>query len=167
MVPLRSKLVVGIGNRYRKDDGVGLYVARLVREMAPDTVLTLEGITDPAVLLDRWDRSTESVLVDCMVSRYIAGRTARFDALQETIPAELFGNYSTHTMSIVKVIELATVLDRLPQRLIVYGIEGEDFSFGEGLSPAVLTAANAVAREIINDLCGHHEFDHGRMDPNA
>lgn len=48
-------------------------------------------------------------------------------------------------MGIPEAIELARVLDELPPRLIVYGIEGAEFEAGAGLSSAV---AAAVAEMI-------------------
>ena len=41
-----------------------------------------------------------------------------------------------------EAVELARELDRLPRRLVVYGIEGESFEAGEGLSPAVETTVD-------------------------
>jgi hydrogenase maturation protease len=102
-----------------------------------------------------------------MVSQTKAGRTVRFDALTEKIPVELFAGYSTHSINIVTAIQLATVLGRLPRRLLVYGIEGEDLSFGEGLSPAVQKAAVTVAQDIVVELCGHSAPDPGRRHTDA
>ena len=36
--------------------------------------------------------------------------------------------------------------------MIVYGIEGEEFAAGEGLSPAVATAAGLTAETMLDDL---------------
>ena len=44
---------------------------------------------------------------------------------------------------------LAQPLRRLPASLTVYGIEGESFGYGEGLSAPVQVAAAALARDII------------------
>ena len=41
---------------------------------------------------------------------------------------------STHLLGVAEAVELGRELDRLPQRLTVYGIEGERFDVGEGLS---------------------------------
>ena len=51
-------------------------------------------------------------------------------------------------------IELARELNRLPHRLAVYGIEGESFETGEGLSPAVEATVNALVAELHHELGG-------------
>jgi hypothetical protein len=43
---------------------------------------------------------------------------------------------------------MARILGRLPERIAVYGIEGCDFSYGEGLSAEVAAAADVVEAEI-------------------
>ena len=47
-----------------------------------------------------------------------------------------FGASSTHALGLADAVELARSLGRLPQRVVVYGIEGAAFEFGNGLSAA-------------------------------
>ena len=42
--------------------------------------------------------------------------------------------------------------DRLPARLAVYGIEGENFETGEGLTPAVEATVDALVGELCDEL---------------
>jgi hypothetical protein len=51
-----------------------------------------------------------------------------------------------------EAIELARALGQLPPRLIVYGVEGADFTAGEGLSLDVEKAAQAVVRLVLDDV---------------
>ena len=55
---------------------------------------------------------------------------------------------STHAVGLAEAIELARTLGRLPARLVVYGIEGERFEAGTGLTPAVSAALAAVAAAV-------------------
>ena len=59
-----------------------------------------------------------------------------FDAGNSPIPSDFF-NYSTHAFSVAEAVELARALNKLPTRLLIYGIEGVDFSAGIGLTEAV------------------------------
>lgn len=147
-----STVVVGIGNDYRGDDGVGLHVARLVGGMAREDLKVVEGIADGYSLLETWTESSSVFIIDCAVSGATPGRTYRFDALRETIPGDLFDGRSTHAISLVEAIGLARTLGRLPRRLVVFGIEGADFSSGLGLSPEVKRAARATADGIVDEL---------------
>ena len=145
-------VVVGIGNEFRKDDSVGLYVARLIREKASQKINIIEGIPDGYNLIEKWDNSSCVFVIDCTVSGAKPGTIYSFDALKEKIPDNLFNGYSTHSISVVEAIKLAKTLDRLPERLMVYGVEGKEFSPGIGLSPDVKLAAIELADKIIEEF---------------
>jgi hydrogenase maturation protease len=55
---------------------------------------------------------------------------------------------SSHHFGVADAIEPARSLDRLPQRLVVYAIEGEDFGAGRELSEPVARAVEAIAGEL-------------------
>ena len=146
-------LVVGIGNRYRRDDAAGLVTADRVREVAPTGVDVAELHGEPLSLLDRWEGIDRVIVVDAVVSGAEPGTIVRFDARAEPPPRPFRGR-GTHTFSLAEVIELAAALDRLPRELVAYGVEGSDFAAGTGLSPAVDAAAGEVALRILVDAEG-------------
>ena len=133
--------VIGLGNEWRGDDGVGLEVARRVRGRV------LEG--EPLALVDVVDGEDDVVLVDAVSSDAAPGTIFRFEAGDEPLPTPLFGASSTHALGLADAVELARSLGRLPQRVVVYGIEGESFAFGKGLSAAVAAAADRVTEEVL------------------
>jgi hydrogenase maturation protease len=147
----RSILVIGLGNAYRSDDGAGLAVARRLRATAPPgiDVEVLEG--EPLALLDMWEGAAEAYVVDAVVSDAESGTVHRFDAIAEPPPAA-FRNRGTHTFSVAEVVELARALGNLPGRLVVYGIEGEVFGAGTGLSEPVEAAVVVVEDRLRRDL---------------
>ena len=71
----------------------------------------------------------------------------------------------THAFGLAETIELARALDRLPARLLVYGIEGACFEAGDELSPPVRAAVDAV-REELRERLGNPAAD-GWQDPDA
>lgn len=145
-------VIIGIGNDYRRDDGVGLHVARLVRDLAPGELKVIEGIADGYALMESWSESSTVFVIDCSVSEAEPGSIYRFDALNEDIPVTLFSGFSTHSINLVRAIALARALERLPGSLTVVGIEGKDCSCGEGLSPEVKRAARLAAEYIAGKL---------------
>jgi hydrogenase maturation protease len=48
---------------------------------------------------------------------------------------------------------LARALGQLPQRLVVFGIEGKNFESGIGLSLEIETAVEEAARRVKAELC--------------
>jgi len=151
-----SIVVIGVGNEYRSDDGVGIVVARCLRERFLTKITVLEESGEGAALIDSWKGATWVLLVDAVRSGAPPGTIHRFDAHAAQIPAGFF-HYSTHAFSMAEAIELARSLDQLPPQLIVYGIEGENFAAGVGLSPAseqavgkVVERATTEVREALN-----------------
>lgn len=138
-------LVFGIGNRFRRDDGVG---PRVAERLAARGLSCLELSGEGAELMDAWQAAAHAVLVDAASSGVAPGTIHRFDALATTVPAGLF-HYSSHQFSVAEAIEMARVLKRLPPRMTVFGIEGRDFAYGEALSPEVAAAAEVVEAEIL------------------
>jgi hydrogenase maturation protease len=144
-------VLIGIGNEYRSDDGVGLAVIRALKaQELPDTLL-LECSGDGAELMEMWSTARKVILIDVVSSGTKAGTIYRFDALTQQIPAR-FSFQSTHVFGIAEAIQLARVLDQLPPSLIVYGIEGENFAAGVGLSSEVENAVQKVVEQVKREV---------------
>jgi hydrogenase maturation protease len=141
-------LVIGIGNSDRGDDAAGVMVARQVRAAASRRDVTVRQVVgDQLALLDTWTGARTVYVVDAVRSGMPAGTVHHFDGA-EPLDAP-FQSRGTHTLSLAEVIELARALDRLPDRLLGYGIEGAAFGLGDPVSPAVEAAIAEVADEIV------------------
>lgn len=145
-----SVLVVGIGNAYRSDDGAGLAVAEHVRAAA-DGVEVIACEQEPLRLLDAWGGADLALVVDAVSSGAEPGTVHRFDASTEALPVTVFRG-STHALGLGEAIELGRALGRLPGRVLVFGIEGERFSAGDRLSPAVAAAVERLASELAEEV---------------
>ena len=139
--------VIGVGNQWRRDDAAGLVVARLVRDRGDPGIGVVEHEGEATALLDAWEDAGDVVVVDAVHSGAPPGTVHRVDPLAEPVPPALF-RVSSHVLGVADAIELARAVDRLPARLTLYGIEGEDFSLGSGLAPEVERAARRVAARI-------------------
>ncbi len=144
-------LIIGIGNPYRGDDGVGIAVVRRLRARPPSGVTILEAGGEGAALLDAWTDATNVILVDAVHSGAPPGTIHRFDAAALEIPRRFF-HYSTHAFSVAEAVELARTLAQLPPCVIVYGIEGRNFAAGVGLSTEVEQAVTAVAVQVLEEM---------------
>lgn len=144
-------LVIGVGNPFRSDDRAGLEVAGRIKTLAKDRFDVLEFASNPMALLDAWKGYDEVLLVDAVSSNSKPGTFRIINAVQQKIPSGMF-NTSTHNMSVAEAIELARNLSRLPEKLLVYGIEGENFQFGETLSPYMNGVMEDVVHHILSRL---------------
>ena len=145
-------LVIGLGNDFRRDDGAGRVAARMIASAQADGVRVIEASGEGAALMDAWRDAESVVLIDAVHSGAAPGTIHRLDARAQPIPSNFF-HYSTHAFSVAEAVELARALDQLPPRLIVFVIEGKDFSSGEDLSPEVAAAVEEVARQVKGELC--------------
>ncbi len=144
--------VIGVGNDYRRDDGVGWAVIARLRErpLPPDAVLaTCDG--DPGRLIGLWEGARLAVVVDAAHAHPVTpGRVHRLTVDAGRLPAP--SATSSHGLGLGEAVELARVLGLLPDRLVVYAVEGADSDFGTGLSPAVAATVadlvEAVEKEI-------------------
>jgi hydrogenase maturation protease len=133
-----------VGNRWRSDDAVALAIGELLRPRLPGEVDIDPHESEPTALLDAWDDLDAVWVVDAVLSGASPGTIHRLDVSELPAPAELFRT-STHHVSLAEVVELARALGRLPSRVVIVGIEGDNFTVGEGLSPAVGEAVAPVA----------------------
>ena len=144
-------LIIGLGNEYRRDDGVGLVVAQRLKAAAPEHARVLEESGEGVALMESWKDADAVILIDAVHCGAKPGTLHRFDAHTQPVSTEFF-HCSTHTFSVAEAIELARALGRLPRRLIVYGVEGKTFEAGPGLSPEVEKAAQEVVERVLGDL---------------
>lgn len=143
--------MIGIGNTFRCDDGVGLLVARRLREQGLDA---RELTGEPISLLDAWQGFQSVVVIDAVQvqSGGQAGAVHRIDAVADGIPVDLCSASSTHLFGLSEAVELARQLEQLPARVIVYGIEGVCFDSGSEISAEVQAAMEQVVTAVLDEV---------------
>lgn len=161
-------LVIGIGNQFRHDDGAGVAVARKINTLKLPGVEVQERCGEGTDLIASWCDRALVFVIDAVSSGAQAGNVRRFELaagqaaapvrrepLQPSPttdgpPARIFRGTS-HTIGLGEAIELGKVLGQLPSRLVIYGIEGAEFSDGVGLSAQVERAATDVVARITTE----------------
>jgi len=142
-------LCIGVGNAFRHDDAVGLLVARRLRNAQLMNLHIVEESGEGVNLMQAWAGYEQVIIIDATCSNTEPGTIHRFAAHHVALPARFF-SYSSHAFSVAEAIEMARVLGQLPSNLQVFGIEGADFSTGQGLSSCVEQAAEVLVPEIRN-----------------
>jgi hydrogenase maturation protease len=139
-------IVIGIGNRYRRDDGFGPAVATLLNGSLPG-VEVVETDGEATRLLELWAGAKLAIVADAVrVEGATPGRIHRLDT--SDIAGAVPGAAHSHAVHLGDVVELARALDRLPERLLIFAVEVTDTGYGLGLSAAVAGATANVANEI-------------------
>jgi hydrogenase maturation protease len=153
-----SALLIGIGNSLRCDDGAGPAVVRRLLGKLPETVAAIEHHGEGLSLIQLWREVDTVVLIDAAFSGALPGIVYRFDAAETELPRRLFA-YSSHLFGVSEAVEMARSLGLLPNRLVVYGIEGSTFAYGAGLSPPVARAVEEVADRVLAEIADSQRLD--------
>ena len=144
-------VIIGIGNEYRHDDAAGLVVARRLKEHVPVTCEVYEQMGEGTALMQRWKDAARVIVIDAVRSGSPSGTIHYFDANQHPVPAATFRD-STHAFGLIEAIALSRTLSELPSHLMVYGIEGENFEAGTGLSAGVLNGIHKLVDQIRQEI---------------
>lgn len=148
---MSETLVIGVGNAYRGDDGAGIVAARKLAAQRLPGVRVMEMNGEGISLVEAWKDAPSVLLVDAVSSGAVPGTIHRFEAQAGPLPTGL-EHRSSHSFGVAEAVEVARALGRLPPSLLIYGIEGGDFSPGERLSPEVEKAVGAVVQRLVADL---------------
>jgi len=170
--PGHTVVVAGFGSEYRHDDGVGIVVAERLAALVGDA-FDVGPVVDPLDLLGRWDDADLAIVVDAVHSGASPG-TLRLVELTAPPPAGARegpedrarsddagagpavsreqrgpGVTSSHGIGLAGVVRLARAVGHAPQRVVVVGIEGDNFAQGTGLSPSVARAVPEAVDKVV------------------
>lgn len=111
----------------------------------------LDCADEPTRLLDLWDGLDTVVVVDAVSTGSPPGTLHRVDAGRGPLPRDL-RLASTHAMGVADALELGRAVGRAPRRVVVLGVEGARFGMGDGMSPAVTEALDALVDAALREL---------------
>lgn len=142
-------MVIGVGNEYRRDDGIGpRVVAELSASADVDGVELRVGDGEPSRMLDLWSGAALAVVIDAFHDPgHRAGAWLEL-SLDEAAGAAESPAAGTHGVGLGRAVALGRVLDRLPDRLVVLAVCGREFGFGTGLTGPVEAAVRPVAERV-------------------
>ncbi len=152
MITAGTPMVLGIGNLWRRDDGVGVRVVEALRTgmadgslaLPPDTDV-LDGGTVGLGLLAILAGTDRMVIVD---AREPAGHPGTVSVLRG---AALLAEPGTDG-ALDALLATAAFAGALPRRLTLVGIEARDTGDGVTLTPAVEAAIGPAVATVIAEL---------------
>ncbi len=147
-------VVVGLGNPVRADDGVGLAVARLVRERLGEaegvhvTELGAGGLR-LAEAVSGYDRA---IVVDALAAGGAPGTVRRL-GLDDLTGCRTVA--CTHDTSLPTALDVWRLLGApVPGEVTIFGIEVQDVDrFTERLTDDVARAVPGAADAVIDEIC--------------
>ena len=149
---MTRSVVIGVGNRWRRDDAIGLEVVDALQGRVGDSVVLVHSDGEPTRLLDTFAVAPQVVMVDAVVSGAEPGAVHRFT--DDRLPAQIGIGQSSHLVQLVESIQLGKLLGKLPNGLVLIGIEATDFANGEGMTTPVASAIGEAVDAVLAELAG-------------
>ena len=167
-----TTLILGIGNEWASDDGVGPEVVRRLQDRMKDPgggipdpggIPETGGVQAAAVdfrilaqpdlsLLDLLAGYTDLLVVDAVVSGSPPGTVHRQQWQPGALESRGLQRASSHGFGVRELLEMGAVLGKLPARVEFVGIEITSTEPGRGLSPEVEGAVDGVVEELVRML---------------
>lgn len=142
--------IIGLGNRLRGDDAVGLLVAARLRRRVGDRMDVVEAEMAGLEILELMVGARAVILIDAARGGWAPGTIHRFDASAGPIGREWFP-HSSHALNTADTLELGRAVGSLPPTVIVYGVEVGDTGAGRPLSPSVAQALEDVVDRVYQE----------------
>lgn len=142
--------MIGLGNRYRRDDGVGVAAATALGELALPGVEVTTDIMDPLTLLEVWSGARLAVVVDAAVATVATAGRIRCCNLDQVLGSE--EPLSSHSIDIGRTYALGRELRRIPEALKIYAVDVADTGHGPGLSARVELALPDLVSRVVADV---------------
>ncbi|MEK0097204.1 hydrogenase maturation protease [Streptomyces sp. A475] len=148
--------VIGVGNDFRRDDGIGWAVVSRLSERPghspPSTGVELTvNDGDPGRLISLWEGADLAIVVDAAHAH--PGRPGRVHRIElEKEKLRHSRQTSSHGLGLGEAVELSRTLGRLPTRLVVFAVEGQDHALGTGLTASVAEAVEPLVQRIEQEI---------------
>jgi hydrogenase maturation protease len=144
------RLVIGIGNPGRGDDGAGREAARRLALRRDAGIETRECRGEATELMDAWCGASDVILVDACRGAGPIGSVHAF-AAEDALRLARLRHASTHSLGVAAAVGLARALGSLPARLVIYAIEAGATDVGPRLSPEVDRGVQEVVDLVVRD----------------
>ena len=131
----KKTLIVGVGNPFRHDDGIGSKVIELLQANQTINADLLDGGIDGLALIDVIANYESAIIIDAVNMSATLGTVKVFTPEEARLKIHS-DTLSTHGFGIAEVIRLMHEFGMNTQLKIIC-IQPADISFGEGLSEVV------------------------------
>jgi hydrogenase maturation protease len=145
-VPSRQVAIVGVGNLLLSDEGVGIHAARALREVSmPSHVRIFELGTRGLEILEVVEGFRKAIIIDAVKSGAPPGSIRRWQ-LGELLDTSAPRMVSLHEMDLMATLKIGRAIAKLPDEVIIIGIEPKLLSSGLELS----TELKAKFQELLD-----------------
>lgn len=144
-------VVIGLGNPFRSDDGVGVVVAgELCRRELPPSVEVIDAGADEFGLIEHFRNAEQVILVDAVSMGAPPGTVRTFSSEKfRDLPASR--NLALHTFGLADVVELCARMGIRP-RVTIVGIEPQSTAPGDRVSELIRRKVPDLVEAVLHLL---------------
>ncbi len=148
----KNIVVIGAGNLLMGDDGIGIHaVEALMHEELPSNVKVFDCATRAFDVLECVDGCDKAVIVDAYKKDGIPGSIYRFTFKPDEMLDDSL-NLSMHDINFIDALKAGKSIYKLPDEIVVIGIEPQMLECGLGLSPELNNAFPRIIEAIKSEL---------------
>lgn len=144
--------IIGIGNTLYSDEGVGVHLLPFLEEALAKYphVEIIEGATDGMKLLEPVEEADYLIIIDAINAGKADGEliTIRNDEIPQYFGIKM----SIHQVGFQEVLFAARLQQRLPEEMVMFGIQPASLQLGVELSPIVKERMPELAATIIEQV---------------
>lgn len=152
-----SIIVVGIGHPFRGDDGLGPKAIMQLQSQLPPGIETKSILGDLAEILDIFEHYATVFIIDIIVTENAPPGTRYRLTKPDLKEFAHCCRTSTHAFDLSQALEMAQNLNIMPEKLIIYGIEGYDFSHTDALSLEVTAQIKPLIDDLTREIISYNE----------
>jgi len=142
--------VIAVGNDLYGDDGVGNAVLDVLEKMSEmKEVELIDGATDALGLIDYFSDTDHVIIVDAAQMGEKPGTVKVFSKEEVKLKIKM-DHLSVHGISLAETFDIAQMVDSLPEKITIIGIEPKNIGISQSLSDVVMQSIPEVVSNIIN-----------------
>lgn len=143
-------LVVGVGNPFRHDDGIGLAIVKILQEENNPSMIVVDGGTDGFSLFDRLALYEHAIIIDAVFMGESPGVIKLFSSQEAKL--QIKGDaLSTHGFGLADVLKLTEEFG-VKTIIKIIGIQPESVDFGAGLSEVVKNSIPQILELVKREI---------------
>ncbi|WP_407701924.1 HyaD/HybD family hydrogenase maturation endopeptidase [Tepidibacillus decaturensis] len=145
-------IIIGIGNTLYSDEGVGVHILPYLREALPESpyLEIIEGTTDGIKLLEPVEEADYLIIIDAINAGKLAGELITIE--DEEIPKYYGIKMSIHQVGFQEVLSAAKLRERLPEKMIMFGIQPYSLQLGLELSETVQKQLPKLVEKVVQQV---------------
>lgn len=142
--------VIAVGNDLYGDDGVGNAVLNALKQIPEmKDVELIDGATDALGLIDHFSGANHVIIVDAAQMGEEPGTVKVFSKEEVKLKIKM-DHLSVHGISLAETFDIAMVVDLLPKKITIIGIEPKNIGISQKLSDVAMQSIPEVVSNIIN-----------------